>query len=282
MAWSNPALCSFHAAIDDGQATPFTADEAMESGFPLTNLFDNRMQTQARWSTSGTGHYIEIDRGATGRQSTVDRLIIVNHNLFGKKVKVQSGATPNPTTSTRVAEVTVFATEGAQEVAVFDFDAATSDRYIRISFPTTAVQPQIGQVFLTKTETFTAAGAGGGPVQGWEYEQVMGRQVFADGEMLEDDPIRWRLALDFRKVDSTDLAAMKRMLTGYGSSGTARHNGARPVVVFAPYHTTAASGLTTNAHIMRLIEWSEEADVTVPADNDYLARIGMEFLEQLA
>ncbi len=63
MPWRAPVYSMTHALRDAG-ASSVSTSVAAETGYPVTNLLDDRGSSLFKFSTSAAGHYIQVDRGS--------------------------------------------------------------------------------------------------------------------------------------------------------------------------------------------------------------------------
>ena len=276
MAWLNPAFMTYNAAIDDPNVTadPWTAVGAIDASYPTTNLHDLRAQTQCRWTSAATTHTIMLDRvaGFGQAQYDINALILANTNLFSKYMLVEA----DTTTAFSGSQDTLFGsslifprTDGGWDFYPL---TATQKRYIRISFPTTSVAPQIGQLWFTYYAEMTR-----GPVQNWTQTIDLDRSILPSGASLHNRTRRESIGLEWRKLSSTDAKLVRHVVDGQGgNAASVKHDGNRPVIVRYPYGSAAAEA---NVRLMNVTRYSESADTEVPADDAYLARIELELTE---
>ena len=277
MAWLNPAFMTYNAAIDDPNVTadPWTAVGAIDASYPTTNLHDLRAQTQCRWTSAATTHSITLDRVASGSSYSVNALALANTNLFAKSLLVEA----DTTTAFSGSQDTIFGTPTtgttifAPVSGGWQFYPLTSTikRYIRVSFPTTSVAPQIGQLWFTYLTEMTR-----GPVQNWQQTTETDRTVLPSGASLHNRDRLKRIGFEWRKLSATDALGVRHVVDGVAGYTGVKHDGNRPVLVRYPYGTAAADSTLT---LMNVTRYSESADTEVPADDAYLARIELELTE---
>ncbi len=180
MSWRNPSYAHLHAARDAGVGGLSLGSGSADSDFPLANLIDDRHSVQMKFTAAATTHELDLNRGAAGL-TAISRLSILNHNLDGKRIKLDAG-TDGATFGTPLLASTLISGTAAIDTAV----TSTTLRYLRLTFPTTSVQPMLGQLIYTATVTLTQ---GPDPEQ-WIDQPVSDVLQFDDGDSLQVRPVR--------------------------------------------------------------------------------------------
>lgn len=265
MTWQNFQYAFLHAARDAGAANLF-AFSSRADGHPLAFAIDDRAGSYVTFAAASASQYIQMDRGAAGLEA-IERLIIpAGHNLDGVEVRVRSATDVGIT-----AGVTLLVDSVTMDAGIVDedFDASSTQQYVRIDFPNDNFKPQITQLVYTRTRTTTR-----GPEQGWvdmlrhntldfpmESRAIASLSLGADQRFFE---------LAYRDVrDSADLAVFSELLAEVGTS--------RPFWVDEPF--TDADPIW-----MKLTEDSRQLqDPEAPAATDEPKKqIELSMLEHLA
>ena len=227
MPWRAPVYSMTHALRDAG-ASSVSTSVAAETGYPVTNLLDDRGSSLFKFSTSASGHYIQVDRGSSlSGADAIDRCWIPpGHNLAGSSIRIRSATDASITTG-----VTTLLSEDeidASSAGGVDrgFDVATAQQYIRLDWPTSSGQWELGELLLTARETLER-----GPESGWEDEtvaQVLINEMRSGAEArVITGANRRRFEFRYRDVSvTTDLSTLNAI---------ARDAGKYPLLVDPPF-----------------------------------------------
>jgi hypothetical protein len=215
-------------ALRDAGASSVSTSVAAETGYPVTNLLDDRGSSLFKFSTSASGHYIQVDRGSSlSGADAIDRCWIPpGHNLAGSSIRIRSATDASITTG-----VTTLLSEDeidASSAGGVDrgFDVATAQQYIRLDWPTSSGQWELGELLLTARETLER-----GPESGWEDEtvaQVLINEMRSGAEArVITGANRRRFEFRYRDVSvTTDLSTLNAI---------ARDAGKYPLLVDPPF-----------------------------------------------
>ena len=168
MPWRAPVYSMTHALRDAG-ASSVSTSVAAETGYPVTNLLDDRGSSLFKFSTSAAGHYIQVDRGSgLSGADALDRCWIPpGHNLAGSSIRIRSATDASITTGVTTLlsedEIDASSAEGVDR----GFDVATAQQYVRLDWPTSIGQWELGELLFTAREPLER-----GPESGWEDETV--------------------------------------------------------------------------------------------------------------
>lgn len=210
MAWRGPRFAFLHAARAAG-VSALTASHTIDADYPLAFLIDHR-RLPTKFDASGTGRYIDLDRGAAGLE-VIGRLYIPSgHNLDGAtQIDVDSstsGAFAGEETS-RVSQGTI-PTGDIDE----DFGAETSDRYLRFSITGTGTW-EIPELLYTRTRT-----TGFGPDTEWTDQdrsnvEVL-RKTSGDRAILETGSRQRELELRYNAITGADRTLLRELIDAVG------------------------------------------------------------------
>jgi len=264
MAYRLPQFMFLHAAQDAGVGS-ITANNAVDSDYPLAHLIDNRPSSLMKFDASESDHWIKIDRGAAGLEA-LDRLIIpAGHNLNPNCtfLAIQSNTSDSfPGGSTRGSIAT-------PPNAMIDLDLTEEDpehRWLFINF-TGSDAYELGQLFFSHSRVMTTRG----PDPGWVERPVpsMIRRELATREansLLAANRKAW--SLKHNALDSTDVAILDDLLDAVG-------------VGAAPFYYDSTES-TDDPRLMRISNLAprREQDHPAPKSGDPTYQVEIEMLEQ--
>ena len=163
MTWRAPIYSLSHALRAAGSSAISTS-VAAETGYPVTNLLDDRGAALFKFSTDAAAHYIQVDRGGSlTAADAIDRAWIpAGHNLEGSSIRVRSSSVVDfaSDVTTLLAEDAIVASSGE------GVDRALTEshqRYVRLDWPTSSGKWELGELVLTYRNTLER-----GPESGWE------------------------------------------------------------------------------------------------------------------
>lgn len=197
MAWRNPQYNFVHAVRTAGAAS-ITPTPAAAAGFPVDNLIDDRAGSLFKFTSSGAGSTLVIDRGA-GSLDAIDRLLIpAGHNITGT-IDLEADDNAGFTSPTALLTNEAVATGLIDETF-----ASNTERYLKITFDATGTW-EITQLIFTEKRTTTR---GPNPLPGWPDQLIDNTLLFpkASGVVaaLELGADRRRIQYDYRVLESAD------------------------------------------------------------------------------
>jgi hypothetical protein len=225
VTWRSPRFFAIHAAQDAGLDAISTVGTE-DADYPLVNLINERVDFPFKWTDDTALHSIDIDLGATPVTGLDHVYIPKDHGLGGAKIKIEDADNPSFTSPNELLAATLIFSDTI--AALYEFDAVSSERYIRVSFPDNSGAWEISELWLTQAIDPTY-----GIEQDWTADVDVRSVDFTDGTAVEiGEPLR-RFEFTYRAVgedNPTDLA----MLEGFISYVSAD----RPFVVEPPWANT--------------------------------------------
>lgn len=207
MSWRNPQYAYRHAARDAGAAA-ITPDATVDANFPKQNLIDNRMTVPFKWTNSIIDHQIDIDQGASFPTELNRLWIPPGHNLPTAHIQVEEDDNSGFTSPTTLFADTLIG--GLTTTAVDITITASSERYLRVSFPTVAGAWEFNQLFITELITTTR-----GPEPNWIDQPRSNVLQFESGDSVQLDPDQRFIEYSYRWLGrevATDLTKIEALV----------------------------------------------------------------------
>ena len=146
MGYQIPSLSFLHAARDAGNSA-ITLSHSADADWPQYRLIDDHPGNLFRFDASGSGRYLDLDRGAAGLEA-IDRLLIsAGHNLSGETLEVLSS-----TSGAFAGEETSLGSVVATSALVDKDLTSSTDRYWRMTISGTG-QWELPDWWLTRNRT---------------------------------------------------------------------------------------------------------------------------------
>lgn len=234
-----PAFMIYDASRDDPitAAVPWSANGAIDALHPIGNVGDLRAQTQARWTSAATSHYAQLDRGGTNN-GRINSLVMVNTNLNGKTMKIESDA--NDAFSSPTTFFTEATINPSLDPTVWNYYPLTADiteRYVRISFPTVSVAPRIGQLWLTHLDEISSGFSQIHPDLKYQNTLESDNEEFDDDSIIILGRARTRIKMSWQFMLGSDALVVRQVATGIqaGNPVAIDHDGSRSCLVRLPY-----------------------------------------------
>lgn len=207
MTWRNASYSYLHAARTAGAAA-ITPNATVSTDFPKENLIDDRMTTLFKWTNSAADHTIDIDLGASGPTGLNRLYIPIGHNLNGMKIRVDEDDDSDYSSMVNLHATELLSSDDAVDIT-FD-QAASSERYLRVSFPDNAGAHEIGQLWITTKVILTKQG----PDRHWIDELLPNVIQFEDGSTIQEDVDQRFVEYTYRALGRTpaDLTAIEALV----------------------------------------------------------------------
>lgn len=201
----------FNFVRDGTGISGLVSNNTVDPGFPLDFLIDNRNTTKMKFASAESDHWINIDLGS-GHTESVNHLIIpAGHNLNGEDIDLFSGASPSPTTPTRISGPVTIATDGVISISF----SGQTHRYWRLDFQTSGAH-ELPQFILSQQYTFDAGPNMRRAEDSFRHSFQRFEQPSGITPTLERGVRRRIMEVIFERVQGDDLAAIEEWIATVG------------------------------------------------------------------
>lgn len=163
MSYQAMQFMGLHAAMAAGVGA-LTASHTISTSTPIYRLADGRQNGLVTFAAAQNNPYITLDRGA-GTLAPITRLLIPSgHNLATVTTIAVTADNDSGFGSPTTILSAVAVSSGLINLAL----TSNSERYVRITFAGTSINPQLGELVYTDAKTLTR-----GPIPNWkDFKQI--------------------------------------------------------------------------------------------------------------